>query len=236
MPCARARPSLTLLATPLTLARMSFRFGQMPSLVSIASLALLASCGNDGSGGPGDGSGSGCANLTDKLQSCHLIPNGAAFACSDYTSYQRCESGCLANVSCSDLAGYFCGALALASIYDCVTECMSFTCKNGDIISAHSRCDGDSDCMDGSDEVGCASPGFKCEDGTNISDSLRCDGHPDCRGGSDEDGCPAFTCKNGEKVLATDRCDTYQACADGSDEDGCPPPLREVLTCPSAGP
>jgi hypothetical protein len=205
-------------------------------LISLVPSALLASCGS-GSGGDGGGSGSGCPKVSDKLQSCHLIPSGATFACSEPSENAAlCEGGCFTNVSCGDLAGYFCSGLVLASFDDCLMGCLSFTCKNGEIIGADLRCNGHSDCGDGSDEAGCASTGFTCKNGATIQDSSRCDSFLDCQDGSDEDGCPTFTCKNGEKVLATERCDGHKACADGSDEDGCPPTLRDIITCPSPGP
>lgn len=54
-------------------------------------------------------------------------------------------------------------------------------------------CDGEQNCLDGSDE----------------------------REGCTERNCEGFRCKDGQCILKEWRCDTTRHCKDGSDEDGC---------------
>ncbi|KAM3656241.1 uncharacterized protein VK521_015163 [Ammospiza maritima maritima] len=117
-----------------------------------------------------------------------------------------------------------------------------FQCGDLSCLSRHFRCDGDRDCPDGRDELGCAPPptppcppsSFRCRDGGCVPRLWRCDGDRDCRDGSDEgEGlcgtprppppCPPlqFPCGSGECVASGWRCDGTADCRDSSDERGC---------------
>lgn len=69
-----------------------------------------------------------------------------------------------------------------------------FTCNNSLCIPKLWNCDGENDCGDGSDEVGCR--------------------HTTCEANM-------FTCKNGKCIPPYWRCDFDRDCPDGSDEDDC---------------
>uniref|UniRef100_A0A8C3QRS1 EGF-like domain-containing protein n=1 Tax=Cyanoderma ruficeps TaxID=181631 RepID=A0A8C3QRS1_9PASS len=121
-------------------------------------------------------------------------------------------------------------------------------CGDGSCLSRSFACDGERDCPDGGDELGCAPPpspppcapsSFQCRDGSCVPRLWRCDGDPDCRDGDDEEpemcgtprpprACPPlqFPCGSGECIHRRWRCDGTPDCRDSSDEEGCaaPPP------------
>ena len=104
------------------------------------------------------------------------------------------------------------------------------TCGSGETVPETWKCDQKPDCMDASDEMGCAGI-FVCKDGkSSIDEALKCDGFPDCADQSDEVGCPTFMCTSGKVIMLSFRCDGYPdccpesdpECADQSDEQNCP--------------
>ncbi|XP_028331825.1 low-density lipoprotein receptor-related protein 2 [Gouania willdenowi] len=119
----------------------------------------------------------------------------------------------------------------------CVADCSSTQFRCGDnekCVPIWWKCDGQSDCGDGSDEPQtcparlCPVGQFQCQDGNCTYPGFICDGHPDCPDRSDEDAALCsnhrcqenqFQCKNKKCIPVSWHCDGVDDCSDGSDED-----------------
>uniref|UniRef100_A0A8D1CWI3 Low-density lipoprotein receptor-related protein 2 n=1 Tax=Sus scrofa TaxID=9823 RepID=A0A8D1CWI3_PIG len=119
----------------------------------------------------------------------------------------------------------------------CLPMCSStqFLCANNEMcIPIWWKCDGQKDCLDGSDEPNtcpqrfCRLGQFQCSDGNCTSSNFICNARQDCPDGSDEDAvlCEHHRCESNQWQCANKRCipeswqcDSLNDCGDNSDED-----------------
>lgn len=186
--------------------------------------------------------GDACAQGTARLRACGLLGAGTTL-CSvapDELEEASCTQGCLERAECATLSAILCSSgnpnsADGAQLNACIAECaeqFGFHCTGalGDNTAVPSSfvCDGEADCGDASDEVGCEQ--FDCGDGESVVATWFCDGVPDCSNASDEGaGCEHFSCTNSIQVPLSFQCDGVDDCGDDSDEAGCD---TATLQCP----
>lgn len=190
---------------------------QMPSLMDLKVFSLTVQSGTNE-----------CASQTRCSHLCVAGPR-KTFTCLCPDGMERTANGqCLCPGSHQPFANKTCPQLG--------NTCPPnfFACNNQKCIPPMYRCDGENDCRDNSDELGCPSvlcPAltFACKsDNKCIPEYFRCDHDKDCADGTDEQHCnftsckeSEFQCKNGRCINFKWRCDGEDDCRDGSDETPC---------------
>jgi hypothetical protein len=205
--------------------------------LGLLGLFVVGSCG----GGIANPSGDLCGRAIAKLDSCGFSKWTASpsFECEDPADAEdRCQGECIVTASCDVLSDLLCGVSLPPSLLQCVAQCEPppFRCADGQMVDSDYRCDGYSDCGDGSDEAGC--PMLTCGDGSQVSEAFRCDGHPNCADGADEAGCPTepvFDCGDGTTIPKSFECDGDLDCPNGADEPPTCEPNPLEAACAALG-
>ncbi len=165
-----------------------------------------------------------CDGFAQKLRDCELLSDGPVSCDPPVNEAERCLFICHSIASCNILQQYNCSEAVPVPLESCFQSCFTYfdtyTCGSGERIPPGWQCDGEADCIDGSDELDCED--FECGDGETIPAAWQCDFQPDCLDASDEEACPdRFTCTSGEEIPDAWECDGEDDCPDGSDERDC---------------
>jgi hypothetical protein len=185
--------------------------------------AVFAGCGGGGGSGSGGASAfSACQSFYAGLQACGIIDEVGSNDCYWMNdAVAECLESCPDQDTCAGMSEFMCALPDNADSAACLEDCFfiaSFQCDDGSETSLGYVCDGDLDCNDGSDEVGCPN-NFACAAKAYspyypdaIPASWVCDGDLDCTDGSDEVGCSSLNCGGG----GASACQTFfaglQAC------------------------
>jgi len=116
-------------------------------------LVTALACGSDGGSGGGQSAGEkACKDFEAKLTQCQLVASGTC------DTNEPCVAECAAKADCTQLTEN----PPTGSYLSCVAACSGagpddFICKDGKaFVKKAGVCDGQFQCLDGSDEAGCS--------------------------------------------------------------------------------
>ncbi|XP_070570237.1 low-density lipoprotein receptor-like [Ptychodera flava] len=179
--------------------------------------------------------GGDCATAADNKNGCYIGVNKDKQIADNFRACLGMDASdwTVRLMDCDEeIALEMCMTQASVTTHTCGVE--AFECAGNECIHSVYVCDGNTDCINGSDEIGCnmavACPTntFRCENGKCVSMTFYCDFIDHCGDDSDEEACvypnctvDQFKCDNNQCVHKSKHCDLMEDCYDGSDEKYC---------------
>eukprot|EP00057_Strongylocentrotus_purpuratus_P026506 XP_011680980.1 PREDICTED: low-density lipoprotein receptor-related protein 1 isoform X3 [Strongylocentrotus purpuratus] len=186
-----------------------------------------------------------CGDGSDEVDCAYSCDNETQFQCHVSLRCINIDLVCDGVQNCEDASD----EREKCSFHPVVCNMHEFQCDEQRCIPETWKCDGEEDCINGTDEYNCTNPAvpvcreethYKCPNENKcIPDAWQCDGIADCQDQSDEVNCQLlrcevnqWQCENHTMCLPLHNlCDGAQQCIGGTDELDCDLSMCDKAAC-----